>query len=70
MLSIDAIKGAQGDAVYILSALGVFEEDEAEDAAESSSSKCWPGYTYFVQLNWVWKVEFSINHFCNFIPSY
>ena len=29
----------------------VFEEDEAEEAAESSSSKCWPGYTYVVQLN-------------------
>ena len=29
----------------------VFEEDEVEEAAESSSSKCLPGYTYFVQLN-------------------
>jgi hypothetical protein len=29
----------------------------AEDATESSSSKCWPGYTYFVLLNWLWKVE-------------
>ena len=62
-----------------------FEEDEVDEAAESSSSKCWPGYTYFVQLNWLWKVEISeyrnrtttlipflqdINHFCNFIPSY
>ena len=45
-------KGAQGEAVFILSALkSVFGEDEAEEAAESSSSKCWPGYTYFVQLN-------------------
>ena len=29
----------------------VFEEDEAEEVAESSSSKCTTGYTYFVQLN-------------------
>jgi len=53
------LKGAQGDAVYILSALKVFfEENEAEEAAENSSSNCKPGYTYFVQLNWLWKVEF------------
>ena len=37
----------------------VFEEDEAEEAAESSSPKCWPGNTYVVQLNWLLKVEFS-----------
>ena len=38
----------------------VFEEDElSEEAAESSASKCCLGYTYFVQLNWLWKVEFS-----------
>ena len=46
----------------------VFEEDEAEEAAESSSSKCWVGYTYFVQLNWLWKVELSsqpISEYCN-----
>ena len=29
----------------------VFEEDEAEVVAESSSSKCTTGYTYFVKLN-------------------
>ena len=29
----------------------VFEEDEAEEVAESSSSKCTMGYTYLVQLN-------------------
>ena len=27
----------------------VLEEDEAEKAAESSSSKCWPGYPYLVR---------------------
>ena len=36
----------------------VFEEDEAEEATKKSSSKCCTGYTYFVQLNWLWKVEF------------
>ena len=36
----------------------VFEEDEAEEATEKSPSKCCTGYTYFVQLNWLWKVEF------------
>ena len=36
----------------------VFEEDEAEEATKKSSSKCCSGYTYFVQLNWLWKVEF------------
>ena len=36
----------------------VFEEDEAEEATRKSSSKCCSGYTYFVQLNWLWKVEF------------
>jgi len=46
------LKGAQGDAVYILSALKVFfEENEAEEATESSSSNCKPGYTYFVFVN-------------------
>ena len=41
----------------------VLEEDEAEEAAESSSPKCWPGYSYFVQLNRLWKVEFSTQIF-------
>ena len=36
----------------------VFEEDEAEEATKKSSSKCCSGYTYFVQLNYLWKVEF------------
>ena len=36
----------------------VFEGDEAEEATKKSSSKCCSGYTYFVQLNWLWKVEF------------
>ena len=49
-------KGAQGDAIYILNDL---KEDETEEVAESSSSKCPTGYTYFVQLNWLLKLEFS-----------
>jgi len=53
------LKGAQGDAVYILSALKVsFKENEAEEAAENSSSNCKPGYTYLIDYCGVWKVEF------------
>ena len=37
----------------------VFEEDEAEEAAESSSSKCWPRRGTLILFNSIdWKVEF------------
>ena len=44
--------------IYELYEKKFFEEDEAEEATKKSSSKYCTGYTYFVQLNWLWKVEF------------
>ena len=43
----------------------VFEEDEAEEAAESSSSSCWPGYTYLVNLIDCVRMSFHVSRFLN-----
>ena len=41
-----------------LSTLSTQTTCQAEETTEKSSTKCCTGYTYFVQLNWLWKVEF------------